>query len=87
MSKKQQSFASWTQGPGPHELDLDPDLVAWLCLIMASPEMKGITSLDDLDKALKLRRTKLRFPTALAWNRGWLTAKTCWISWKNGGKV
>jgi hypothetical protein len=88
MRNKRRCFASWCQSGKPRELDLDPDLVAWLCLIMASPEMRGITSLEDLNQALRLRRTKLRFPDALSWNRAWLSAKAMFIEWKsNGGRV
>jgi hypothetical protein len=84
MTKHRQCFASWMQRQQPDALGLDPEIVGWLCLVMASPEMKGVTSLEDLNKALKLRRTKLRFPTALAWNRAWLSAKTMWMEWKQG---
>jgi hypothetical protein len=85
MSKHRQCFASWCQGA--RVSDLNPEIVSWLKHVMASPEMRGISSLDDLSKALKLRRTKLRFPDPLSWNRAWLLAKAMWFEWKNGGRV
>jgi hypothetical protein len=84
MSKSRNCFASWCQSSLPHELDLDPAIVAWVCLMMAQPEMRGVTSLEELSTALKLRKTKLRFPDPLSWNRAWLTAKAMWMEWKKG---
>jgi hypothetical protein len=83
--KRNGCFADWCGGDGPHQLSLNPELVAWLCRVMAAPEMRGISNLQELNKALRLRRTKLRFPNELAWNRLCLTAKTLWLV--HGGKL
>jgi hypothetical protein len=79
------TFAEWCRSNAPHALNLDPELVAWLCRVMAAPEMRGISNLEELHKALRLRRTKLRFPDELQWNRLCLTAKTMWLA--HGGKI
>jgi hypothetical protein len=79
------SFADWCKTEAPHQLSLDDELVAWLCRVMATPEMRGITTLPELNKVLKLRRTFLRFPDELSWNRLTLTAKTMWLA--HGGRL
>jgi len=82
--KRNGTFADWCGSDGPHQLSLDPELVAWLCRVMAAPEMRGITTLEELNKVLRLRRTKLRFPDELG-HRLYLTAKTMWLA--HGGRL
>jgi hypothetical protein len=83
--KRNGSFADWCSTDAPHRLTLDAELVAWLCRVMSPPEMRGISTVNELHKALRLRRTKLRFPDELQWNRLWLTAKTMWLA--HGGRI
>ena len=78
-------FADWCRTDAPRRLSLDDELVSWLCRVMAAPEMRGITTLEELNKVLRLRRTKLRFPDELAWHRLYLTAKTMWLA--HGGRL
>jgi hypothetical protein len=80
-------FAVWVcQTPAPHSLGLNAEIVAWIIQIMSPPEMRGISSLEELSKAMKLRRTKLRFADDLSWNRACLTAKVMWLEWKGNKK-
>jgi hypothetical protein len=80
--EKQKSFRDFCQSPAITELELDPELVAWIRRAMQPAEMSGISNLEELNRALRLRRTKLRFPDELSWNRAILTVKAMWISWK-----
>jgi hypothetical protein len=74
------TFAAWCQTPAPHELGLDPDVVARLVRAMSRPEMHGISTLDGLINALKWLRTF--YGDELAWQRFTLAARYMWLAYK-----
>lgn len=66
-------------------LELNSDVVGWLISVMrSSGEMRGITTIPALQRNLELRRSTLRFPTELEWERVQLTARVLYDAFKNG---
>lgn len=66
-------------------LGLDADVVAWLCSVMqSSGELRAIEGVTQLERNLKLRRTKLRFPTELEWEKVMLTARLLFRAYEQG---
>ena len=77
-----QTFAMWCVKNAAAcvlPLRLDADVVRWIISVMeSSGAMRGI------EKNLKLRRTKLRFPTELEWEKATLTARVLFRTWEQG---
>jgi hypothetical protein len=42
-NRTQVGFAAWCQTEAPHALNLNPDIVDFVCRLMQRPEMHGIT--------------------------------------------
>jgi hypothetical protein len=78
-----QTFATWCPEHATtliQPLGLNADIVAWIIHVMqGGGEMDGIESITTLERILKLRRTKLRFPTPLD-----LTARVLFRAYENG---
>jgi hypothetical protein len=80
------TFAEWCGTAAPHQLNLDAECVAWICRVMASgTEMHGINTWGRLEQSLKVRRTDIRWPDAIGWNRLMLTAQVLWRAYTDGG--
>jgi hypothetical protein len=66
-------------------LELNADIVAWICTVVkSSGEMCGIENITTLERVLKQRRTKLRFPTELEWEKALLTARVLFRTYEQG---
>jgi len=77
------TFATWCGTDAPYKLGLDPDKVEWICHVMSNgAEMHGVETWGNLERALKLRRTKLRWPDDLSWHRVTLAARVMWRAYQ-----
>ena len=82
------SFAGWCETNATAlilPLGLNADHVAWIVAVMNSGgEMEGVENITTLERMLKLRRTKLRFPTLLEFEKARLTARVLFRAYENG---
>jgi hypothetical protein len=83
--RREQCFADWCQILAPQGLNLDEECTTWITRVMSAPEMRGVTSLQELMEALRLRRTKLRWADPIRWHRLRMVAKVMWQQWKAEG--
>ena len=84
-----QTFAAWCSQSAKgcvSPLHLDAEIVSWIVAVMQSGgEMHGIENISELKRNLKLRRTKLRFPTEIEWGKAMLTARVLFRTYEEGG--
>jgi hypothetical protein len=82
------TFAAWCAANATAlilPLGLNADHVAWIVTVMQSGgEMEGVENITTLERMLKLRRTKLRFPTLLEFEKARLTARVLFRAYENG---
>lgn len=82
------TFAAWSNQHAVSlilPLGLNADHVAWIVHVMqGGGEMDGVENITTLERILKLRRTKLRFPTPLEWEKATLTARVLFRAYENG---
>lgn len=83
-----QPFADWCSDHAVAlvlPLELDRDSVAWIVSIMqSSGEMRGIENISALGSVLKHRRTNLRFPKEVDFEKVMLTARVLFRQYEAG---
>ena len=85
-----QTFAAWCATSAKAcvlPLNLDAEIVDWIITVMQSGgAMHGVENITGLERTLKLRRTKLRFPSSLQWDKALLTARVLFRAYERGGE-